>query len=105
MPPVRTPFDAQSTAAEVIAGVDLTGKRAVVTGGASGIGLQTARTLASAGAQVTPGCPQHRRRPARRRPPPITAVQSDYSLWSRGPESTACRPCANSASSWHPTHP
>ena len=50
---ITTPFNAQSTAAEVIAGVDLTGKRAVVTGGASGIGLETARALATAGAQVT----------------------------------------------------
>ena len=45
---VTTPFNAQSTAAEVIAGVDLTGKRAVATGGASGIGLETARALAAA---------------------------------------------------------
>ena len=37
----------------MIAGVDLTGKRAVVTGGASGIGLETARALATAGAEVT----------------------------------------------------
>jgi NAD(P)-dependent dehydrogenase (short-subunit alcohol dehydrogenase family) len=50
---ITTPFNAQSTAGEVIAGVDLTGKRAVVTGGASGIGLETARALAGAGAQVT----------------------------------------------------
>jgi NAD(P)-dependent dehydrogenase (short-subunit alcohol dehydrogenase family) len=50
---ITTPFDAQSTAGEVIAGVDLTGKRAVVTGGASGIGLETARALATAGAEVT----------------------------------------------------
>ncbi|MEU4582252.1 SDR family NAD(P)-dependent oxidoreductase [Kitasatospora aureofaciens] len=48
-----TLFGAESTAAEVIAGVDLTGRRAVVTGGASGIGVETARALASAGAQVT----------------------------------------------------
>jgi NAD(P)-dependent dehydrogenase (short-subunit alcohol dehydrogenase family) len=50
---ITTPFDAQSTAAEVIAGIDLTGHRAVVTGGASGIGVETARALASAGAEVT----------------------------------------------------
>ncbi|MDH6109255.1 NAD(P)-dependent dehydrogenase (short-subunit alcohol dehydrogenase family) [Kitasatospora sp. MAP12-15] len=50
---ITTPFGAESTAAEVISGVDLTGRRAVVTGGASGIGVETARALASAGAQVT----------------------------------------------------
>ncbi|GIF51647.1 NAD(P)-dependent dehydrogenase (short-subunit alcohol dehydrogenase family) [Asanoa ferruginea] len=48
-----TPFTAASTAADVVAGVDLTGRRAVVTGGASGIGIETARALASAGAEVT----------------------------------------------------
>jgi NAD(P)-dependent dehydrogenase (short-subunit alcohol dehydrogenase family) len=51
--PLTTPFTAESTAAEVIAGVDLTGRRAIVTGGASGIGIETARALADAGAEVT----------------------------------------------------
>ncbi len=50
---ITTPFGEQSTAAEVIAGIDLTGKRAIVTGGASGIGVETARALAGAGAEVT----------------------------------------------------
>lgn len=50
---IATPFDITSTAAEVVAGIDLTGKRAVVTGGASGIGVETARALAAAGADVT----------------------------------------------------
>ncbi|MER6944488.1 SDR family NAD(P)-dependent oxidoreductase [Nonomuraea sp. NPDC000554] len=50
---VTTPFGAQSTAAEVIGGADLNGRRAVVTGGASGIGVETARALAGAGAEVT----------------------------------------------------
>jgi NAD(P)-dependent dehydrogenase (short-subunit alcohol dehydrogenase family) len=49
---ITTPFTAESTAAEVAAGIDLTGRRAVVTGGASGIGIETARVLAGAGAQV-----------------------------------------------------
>jgi len=50
---IVTPFGFDSTAAEVIAGIDLSGKRAVVTGGSSGIGVETARALASAGAAVT----------------------------------------------------
>ncbi len=49
---ITTPFTASSTAADVIQGVDLAGKRAIVTGGASGIGVETARALASAGAEV-----------------------------------------------------
>jgi NAD(P)-dependent dehydrogenase (short-subunit alcohol dehydrogenase family) len=51
--PVRTPFDAQTTASEVVAGIDLSGRRVIVTGGASGIGIETARALAAAGAEVT----------------------------------------------------
>jgi NAD(P)-dependent dehydrogenase (short-subunit alcohol dehydrogenase family) len=43
----------ETTAGDVIAGIDLRGRRAVVTGGASGIGIPTARALASAGAEVT----------------------------------------------------
>jgi NAD(P)-dependent dehydrogenase (short-subunit alcohol dehydrogenase family) len=50
---ISTPFNAESTAMEVIAGIDLSGRRAIVTGGASGIGIETARALASAGAEVT----------------------------------------------------
>jgi NAD(P)-dependent dehydrogenase (short-subunit alcohol dehydrogenase family) len=50
---IQTDFDFSSTAADVIAGVDLTGKRAIVTGASSGIGVETARTLAAAGAEVT----------------------------------------------------
>jgi NAD(P)-dependent dehydrogenase (short-subunit alcohol dehydrogenase family) len=50
---ITPPFDATTTAAEVLAGVDLRGRRAIVTGGASGIGTETARALAGAGAEVT----------------------------------------------------
>jgi len=50
---IKTTFGFRSTAAEVVAGIDMSGKRAVVTGGASGIGIPTAAALAGAGAQVT----------------------------------------------------
>jgi NAD(P)-dependent dehydrogenase (short-subunit alcohol dehydrogenase family) len=45
-------FGAASTAREVIEGIDLHSRRAIVTGGASGIGVETARALALAGAEV-----------------------------------------------------
>ncbi len=45
-------FGARSTALEVIAGHDLHGHEAIVTGGASGIGVETVRALAAAGARV-----------------------------------------------------
>jgi NAD(P)-dependent dehydrogenase (short-subunit alcohol dehydrogenase family) len=50
---LTTPFGFESTAADVIAGVDLSGKTAIVTGASSGIGVETARALAAAGASVT----------------------------------------------------
>nr|WP_221375306.1 SDR family NAD(P)-dependent oxidoreductase [Actinoplanes polyasparticus] len=50
---ITTPFDASATADQVSEDADLAGKRAIVTGGASGIGVETARTLARRGAAVT----------------------------------------------------
>jgi NAD(P)-dependent dehydrogenase (short-subunit alcohol dehydrogenase family) len=59
-------FGATSTAAEVLTGIDLTGKLALVTGGYSGIGLETTRVLTEAGAHVVV--------PARRRSTAVSAL-------------------------------
>ncbi|AXS40102.1 SDR family NAD(P)-dependent oxidoreductase [Breoghania sp. L-A4] len=50
--PINSGFSRASTTIDIIKGVDLVGKVAIVTGGYSGLGLETARTLASAGARV-----------------------------------------------------
>lgn len=50
--PIGSGFNTKSTSEEVIKGIDLTGKIAIVTGGNTGIGLETVATLANAGATV-----------------------------------------------------
>lgn len=50
---IQTGFGAGSTIWDVVDGIDLSGKRAIVTGASSGIGVETARALAAAGAEVT----------------------------------------------------
>jgi NAD(P)-dependent dehydrogenase (short-subunit alcohol dehydrogenase family) len=50
---IQTRFGFDSSAADVVDGIDLAGKRAIVTGSSSGIGIETARALALAGADVT----------------------------------------------------
>ncbi len=51
--PIYSPFGARSTAAEVVAGLNLRRTNVIVTGGYSGLGLETTRALATAGAHVT----------------------------------------------------
>ncbi|GHO59946.1 SDR family NAD(P)-dependent oxidoreductase [Ktedonobacter robiniae] len=53
MPHITTPFGFHSTTAKVTEGIDLSGKQAIITGATSGIGAETARTLAQIGAEVT----------------------------------------------------
>ncbi len=53
--PLNSGFGANTTAAEVISGINLAGKTAVVTGGAAGLGTETVRVLSGAGAHVIVG--------------------------------------------------
>ena len=50
--PTGSVFHAKSTGTEVVEGIDLAGKTAVVTGGYSGLGLEVVRCLAAKGAKV-----------------------------------------------------
>ncbi len=50
--PISSPFNAHSTAYDVVNGLDLTGKTAIVTGGYSGLGLETVCALSGVGASV-----------------------------------------------------
>lgn len=68
-------FGADTTASEVLAGLDLSGSRAVVTGGYSGLGLATTRALAQAGANVV--VPARRPQAARAAVDGIAGVEVD----------------------------
>ena len=50
--PIGSGFGYRSTAQEVVDGIDLSGRTAIVTGGYSGLGLETVKALAGAGAHV-----------------------------------------------------
>jgi NADP-dependent 3-hydroxy acid dehydrogenase YdfG len=49
-PPIHSGFGPTTTARQVLAGTDLSGKVAIVTAGYAGIGLETTRAFAEAGA-------------------------------------------------------
>ncbi len=53
--PIHSRFDETSTATDVLSGIDLDGRVAIVTGGHSGIGLETTKALSAAGAKVIVG--------------------------------------------------
>lgn len=53
--PIGSGFTASSTAEDVLAGIDLSGRNVLITGGHAGLGLETTRTLSRAGASVTVG--------------------------------------------------
>jgi NAD(P)-dependent dehydrogenase (short-subunit alcohol dehydrogenase family) len=73
---ITSPFGAFSTAREVAAGHDLRGTRAIVTGAATGIGIETARALAEAGAEVVI---------AARKPDLAQAAATDINTAAKGP--------------------
>src|SRR4051795_11311134 len=50
--PIGSGFGYRTTANEALEGIDLSGKLAIVTGGYSGLGLETVRALTGAGADV-----------------------------------------------------
>lgn len=68
-------FGATSTADDVLRGIDLTGKLAIVTGGYSGLGLETTRALTKAGARVV--VPARRRAAAEEALSGLTGVEVD----------------------------
>ncbi len=66
-------FAAESTTQDVIAGIDLTGKTVLITGASTGLGLETTRTLAGAGARVMMAA-----RPGEKLDKAHAAVQADF---------------------------
>lgn len=70
---MNTLFSAESTTVDVIAGIDLSGKTALVTGASTGLGLETVRTLAGAGCRVIMAA-----RPGEKLDNALAAVRSEF---------------------------
>jgi NAD(P)-dependent dehydrogenase (short-subunit alcohol dehydrogenase family) len=73
--PIGSGFGYRSTASEVLEGIDLSGKLAIVTGGYSGLGIETVRALVAAGTRVV--VPSLRRASADEALAGIDAVEVD----------------------------
>ena len=83
--PIDSGFGAKSEPAEVMAEIDLTGKTAIVTGGYSGIGLETSRALVEAGAEVF--APARRKDVALKELEGIVAAENIVAMDLAGPKS------------------
>jgi NAD(P)-dependent dehydrogenase (short-subunit alcohol dehydrogenase family) len=73
--PLGSGFGARTTASEVLRGIDLSGRLALVTGGYSGLGLETTRALTAAGAHVV--VPARRPEAARKALEGMSRVETD----------------------------
>src|SRR3954451_21319212 len=73
--PIQSGFGYRTTAAEVVEGIDLSGKLAIVTGGYSGLGLETVKALVHAGAHVV--VPARRRQHAEEMLDSLPGVEVD----------------------------
>ena len=102
-------FDASSTTDEVLEGVDLTGRRVLVTGASAGLGVETVRALTAHGASVVAGV----RDPAKATPPwrppgstatPVELRTLDLARWPRsGRSPTASSPTTTASTCSSPT--
>ena len=88
-------FGAKSTTDEVLEGVDLNGKRALVTGVSAGLGVETARALSAHGAEVVGAARDLAKAERAPRGAGAAGGGRDWSS-STSPSSTACAPAPTS---------